>query len=110
MAKYCGKIGYATYVETAPGVWVETIVERKRYIDILNNSSRMTPTSETTNDNLSLNNRFSIVADPYAKQNFHSIRYIEFMGTKWKATNVDAASYPRLIISVGGVYNGGEQV
>jgi hypothetical protein len=30
--------------------------------------------------------------------------YVEFMGTKWKITNVEV-QYPRLILSVGGVYN-----
>lgn len=108
MARYCGKIGYATTVEVSPGVWKDEITERKHYGDVLENNARWTPVSNSTNDNLSLGNRFSIVADPYAEQNFHSMRYIEFMGTKWKITNI-TASRPRLIISVGGVYNGGEQ-
>lgn len=108
MARYCGVIGYATTVEKSPGVWKDVITERKHYGDVLENNVRWSSTSDSTNDNLSLGNRFSIVADPYAEKNFHSMRYIEFMGTKWKITNI-TASRPRLIISVGGVYNGGEQ-
>lgn len=32
------------------------------------------------------------------------MRYIEFMGAKWKITNIEV-QYPRLILTVGGVYN-----
>ena len=46
----------------------------------------------------------SIIADPFAYQNFHAMRYIEWMGAKWKITKVNVQS-PRLILSVGGVYN-----
>jgi hypothetical protein len=54
---------------------------------------------------LAINNQISIVADPFANQNFHSMKYVEFMGTRWKITNVDV-QYPRLILTMGGVYNG----
>lgn len=108
MAKFCGVIGYATPIEVSPGVWTDVITERKHYGDVLENNVRWSSVSDSTNDNLSLGNRFSILADPYAEQNFHSMRYIEFMSTKWKITNV-STSRPRLIISVGGAYNGGEQ-
>ena len=105
MAKFYGKIGYGVTEETSPGVWVEQITERNYYGDIVRNTRRL-QTVDQLNDNINIANEFSIVADPYAMDNFHSMRYIEFMGTKWKISNVDASSYPRLIISVGGVYNG----
>ena len=108
MAKFCGIIGYATQVEISPGVWQDKIIERGHQGDILDNTGRWTSSTDSTNDNLSLGNKFSIMASPYILKNHHSMRYIEFMGVKWKITSVDY-KHPRLIISVGGVYNGGEQ-
>lgn len=104
MAKFYGKIGFADTVETAPGVWTEQIVERNYFGDIIRNTRRL-QSSDQLNDNINISNEFSIVADPYANNNFHSMRYIEFMGAKWKITNVEDR-YPRLILTVGGVYNG----
>ena len=104
MAKYYGKIGYIEDVETAPDIWKSQIVEREYYGEFIRNSSKF-QTSGGVNDNVNVSNEISIVADPYATQNFSSMRYIEFMGTKWKITNVEVR-YPRLILSVGGVYNG----
>lgn len=104
MAKFYGVIGYATTVETKPGVWEEQITERKYYGDLIRNTRRL-ESSGNLNDNVTINNEISIVADPYAYENFHSMRYVKFMGTAWKITSVDV-QYPRLILSVGGVYNG----
>lgn len=107
MAKFYGAIGYAELVETKPGVWTETIVERKYSGDITRNSRRLQG-ADQLNDNLNVSNEISIVADPYANQNFHAMRYVQFMGTKWKISNVDVR-FPRLILTIGGLYNG-EQV
>ena len=104
MAKFYGKIGYAETKETKPGVWVEQITERSYYGDITRNYRRL-QSAEQLNDDININNEIRIVADPYAIDNFHSMRYAEFMGTKWKITNVEV-SYPRLILTLGGLYNG----
>ena len=104
MAKFYGKIGYAETKETKPGVWVEQITERSYYGDVTRNSRRL-QSAEQLNDDININNEIRIVADPYAIDNFHSMRYAEFMGTKWKITNVEV-SYPRLILTLGGLYNG----
>lgn len=104
MAKWYGTIGFAEMVETTPGVHEEQITERKYYGD-LNRNTRRLQTADQLNDNITISNELSIVADPYVEHNFHSIRYVEFMGTKWKATNVEVV-YPRLIMTLGGVYNG----
>lgn len=103
MAKWFGKIGYAETVETVPGVWKEQITEREYYGDLIRNNRRLQSASQV-NDNIEISNEISIVADPYANENFHSMRYVEFMGTKWKITSVDV-QYPRLTLSLGGVYN-----
>lgn len=104
MAKFYGKIGYANTVETKPGVYEEQIVERSYYGDLIRNSRRL-QSADQVNDDINIGNEISIVADPYATNNFHTMRYAVFMGTKWKISNVEV-SYPRLILTLGGVYNG----
>ena len=104
MAKYYGKIGYAETVETNPGVWTEQITERSYYGDMIRNTRRL-QSAEQVNDNINIANDLSIIADPYAINNFHTMRYAEFMGTKWKISNVEV-QYPRLILTLGGLYNG----
>lgn len=104
MTKWFGVIGYAETVETTPGVWEEKIVERSYFGDVTRNTRRL-QTTDQVNDNIDISNTISVVADPYAYQNFHAIRYVEFMGAKWKASSVDV-QHPRLNLSLGGVYNG----
>lgn len=104
MAKFYGAIGYAKTVETMPGVWTEQITERDYYGDVIRNSRRL-QSSDKVNDDININNQISIVADPYAINNFHSMRYAEFMGAKWKISDVEV-QYPRLLLTLGGLYNG----
>lgn len=104
MAKFFGIIGYAETVETVPGVWTEQITKREYYGDLTRNTRRL-QTADKLNDDINITNELSIVADPYAMNNFHSMRYVEFMGTAWKITNVEV-QYPRLILTLGGVWNG----
>ena len=104
MARFFGKVGYEITEETTPGVWTATIVERDYYGDTLRNSRRLS-SSDKVNDDITISNEISIIADAYAYQNFHLIRYAEFMNVKWKITNVEVQR-PRLILTLGGVYNG----
>lgn len=103
MAKWYGMIGFGVTEETDPGLWEETIEERNYYGDLLSNYRKL-QNSGGVNDDVNIANKISIIADPFANQNFHSIRYAEFMGAKWKVTDVEV-QYPRLILSLGGVYN-----
>lgn len=103
MTKWYGKIGFESTVEDTPGVWVEKIEERPYFGDVLRNFRRW-QNGEYLNDDLNVSNQISVVADPFAYQNFHSIRYVEFMGARWKVSSVEV-QYPRLILEVGGVYN-----
>ena len=98
MNKFYGKIGYAISEETVPGVWVERIVERSYYGDVIRNIRRL-QSSENLNDNINISNEISIVADAFANQNFHSMRYVEYMGTKWKVSSIEV-KYPRLILKI----------
>lgn len=104
MSKFFGIIGYAETKEPVPGVWKEEIVKRNYYGDVIRNTRRL-QTADQLNDNINVSNEISIVADPYANENFHSMRYVEFMGAKWKISNVNVQP-PRLILEIGGLYNG----
>ena len=104
MAKFYGKIGYAETLKTAPGVYEDVITEREYFGDLIRNTRRL-QSSDKVNDDINISNEISIVSDPFAVQNFHSMRYVEFMGAKWKITNVEV-QYPRLILTIGGLYNG----
>jgi len=104
MAKFFGPIGYAETTETAPGVWREHIAERNYYGDVIRNTRRL-EAGVSINDNVTSNNLISVVADPYAYQNFHTMRYIRWMGASWKITNVEVQR-PRLLLTMGGIYNG----
>lgn len=104
MARWCGKVGFIVTEETSPGVNKEVAVERTYYGDLIKNYRRL-QSSDKLNDDVTISNEISIVADPYARENFHAIRYAEFMGTKWKVSSIDV-QYPRLILSMGAIYNG----
>ena len=104
MAKFYGEIGYAETVASKPGVWTEQITKRNYYGELVRNTRRLQTVSQLY-DNINVANAISILADPYANENFHSMRYVEFMGAKWKISNVEV-QYPRLILTLGGVYNG----
>lgn len=106
MAKFCGKIGFAESKEFSPGVWVDEITERQYYGE-LRRLQRSSQTTDRLNDDIRITNEISIIADPYANENLNSIRYVEFMGARWKVTSVEVA-FPRLNLTTGGVYNGNE--
>lgn len=106
MAKFYGEIGYAETQETSSGVWTEVITKRSYFGDVLR-ISRALQSNENVNDNVTINNEISIVADPFAYQHFHAMRYIKWMGSSWKITSVDVQR-PRLILRIGGLYHGEE--
>lgn len=103
--RWYGKIGYDVTEETRPGIWETRPVERYYYGDVIRNTGRWSMTSESTNGSMSVNNQISVVADPYAYEHFHHIRYVEFMGDICDVTSIEVQR-PRLILTIGGVYNG----
>jgi hypothetical protein len=103
MGKYYGAIGFFATEETAPSVWQEHITERFYYGDVLQFNRSMV-SSDKVNDDININNKISIVADPFAYENCSTMRYISWMGAKWKITNVEPL-YPRMILTIGGLYN-----
>lgn len=106
MAKFSGMIGFIETKQTQPGYWEPCATEKKYYGDITRNINRYQNTNKI-NDDITISNVISIVADPYANKNFQYIKYVKWMGSKWTVTNIEVA-HPRLILSLGGMYNGTE--
>lgn len=104
MPKFRGVVGFASIVEKEPGIHVEDIIERRYKGDLLRNNRRLEP-SGNINDNINISNEISILGDAYAFNHFHAMRYVEFAGAKWKVSSVDATKRPRLVLTLGGLYN-----
>lgn len=104
MARFCDVIGYGESVETAPGVWEDLITEMTYYGDVIRNSRR-TESGEGVLDDVRVNNSISIVADEFAIKHFSIIKYVRWTGELWTITSVESRP-PRLILNLGGVYNG----
>ena len=104
MAKWYGKIGYVSNVLTAPSVWKNQETVREYFGDVTRHSSGWAGNSDSTNDDLTVDIQISIVADQFAYQHFSSMKWIELYDVKWKITKVEPR-HPRLILTVGGIYN-----
>ena len=104
MAKFYGKVGYGEAVESGPGVWTDTIIERIYMGDVPRNARRLESGDQLNND-LKVNNSISIVADAYANEHFFAMRYVEWQGVRWIISEVTVEP-PRLLLRLGGVYNG----
>lgn len=105
--KFSGKIGFwEKDEEMKPGVFKPKIVEKSYTGDVLRNIRRFQTVENQQNDNLVISNRLSILSDLYMQKNWSSIKYVFWNNVKWKVNSVDIGSYPRVIIELGGVYNG----
>ena len=107
MAKFHGYIGFAgEQSETSPGIWTETITEREYGGDLLR-FTRRSNDSGKINDDMTISNQISVIGDAYLNENLYRIRYLTFMGAKWKIELVDV-DYPRITFTLGGLYHGPE--
>ena len=109
MAKFYGVIGYVLTVEDpeAPSSYIFQTEEREYSGDVTRNLSKYESGGQVVDD-FNISNTISIVADPFAFQNFQAMKYIEYMGAKWKIRNAEV-QYPRIILNIGGVWNGDEE-
>lgn len=111
MARLFGKVGFVKTEETDPvdhpGVWNPVITEREYYGDIIRNSRRWDQNSGGVNDNLVMNHTISIVADDYANRNLGAMKYVRWRGERWQISTIEIQR-PRIILTLGGVYNGPE--
>lgn len=103
-SRWYGKIGFGVTKETYKGVWKSEIEEREYYGNIISVRQSKENQSNSTNDNIRINSKISIIDDGYISVNCASIRYVEFMGALWKVTEV-TPEYPRLVLTLGGVYD-----
>ena len=97
-------IGFGITQNESPGVFSEKIVERKYYVDKIFDS-RKYDQNNSINGSIDLSNKFSIVCDPFARENYLNMRYITWMGVKWRISTI-TVDYPRLTLSVSGEFNG----
>jgi hypothetical protein len=106
MARFYGEIGYGNSVEYPPdsGIYVDRIIEYSYYGDVIRNTRRI-ESGESLNDDISVGNSISIIANEYAVEHFMKIKYVRWAGVLWTVTDVEVKS-PRLILSLGSVYNG----
>lgn len=104
MAKFHDAVGYAESYEVRPGVWIDQMIEISYFGDVLRNTRRLSDGTGLNND-LSVGNTISILADPYALEHFFAIRYVKWAGALWTVTEVEVKR-PRLLLKLGGVYNG----
>lgn len=104
MARFYGEVGYGTTVEKSRGVWVDDVIEYPYRGDVVRNSRRLED-GESVNDNISVGNSISIVADAYAREHIFAMRYVRWQGALWKIVEVEVVR-PRLLLRLGGVYNG----
>lgn len=102
--RYFGKVGYVGTRDIGSGVFEPFVEERPYYGEVTRLQSRWEG-GASINDNVSINNQISILADPFAYENFQYIKYVEFMDTMWNVNSIEVQR-PRLILTIGGVYNG----
>lgn len=104
MARFYGNVGYGVPNEPVNGVWSDTVTELPYYGEVLSEARSLVPT-EQVNDDIRFQHRISIIADAYAFEHYQWIKYVEEAGSLWVVTNV-AVERPRLILTLGGVYDG----
>lgn len=102
--RFYGKIGFGVQQETDQDVWTDAIEERAYQGDVITNRWRK-DSGEGINDNLNVTNQISIVADSYALRYLQNMRYVEWMGSKWKISSAEL-SHPRVILTLGGMWHG----
>lgn len=102
--KFYGEVGFVEVTEKRPGVKTLKPVEYKYTGDVLRRSLRY-QAGNAVNDTITPSQQISILVDPYARNHVGSIKYVKWMGTAWKVTEA-SLQYPRLILTLGGAYNG----
>ena len=79
MSKWFGKLGFVETKETELSVHSEIVTERDCYGDLTRNTRRL-QSGDKVNDDISLANTLSIIADPYIQEHFCFLRYVTLYG------------------------------
>lgn len=106
MAKFRGRVGYVQTVESSPDIWTTTETIRFYRGDLVREQRRWEGAEDHPNEDLSISNEISILADKFAYENLNAMKWVEVFGSKWKINSV-TLNYPRITLTLGGVYNGG---
>ena len=107
MAKFYGAVGFTISKETPEGsdIWIQDETIRYYTGDIIRNQRRWV-NGQSVNSDLEISNEISLVMDDFLQDNIGFVKWVEFMGAKWKVQSI-TLEYPRIRITLGGVYNGG---
>lgn len=103
MTRFFGKVGYAK--STRSGGVVEDVITERSYGGEELRNTRYFANEDSVLGKVSFQTRISILADPYALENFQDIRYVEWAGSFWAVESVQVER-PRLILLIGEKYNG----
>ena len=101
--RWHGKIGFGITKEIRKGIWKTVTEEKEYYGNIITVRQTAESQSYSTNDDIKINAKISILDDGFISVNCATIRYVEFMGTLWKVREV-TPEYPRLVLTLGGAY------
>lgn len=105
MARFSGEVGYGQAQDQGGGVWKYVITEERLYRGDVIRNSRNQAGDQKVNDDITVSNTISIVADDYAIEHYSTIKYVRWNGVLWTVTSVEVQR-PRLILTIGKVYNG----
>ena len=101
--KYSGYIGFVKTEETSPGVYKENRTSRRYRGDVLRNVRRFSG-ADKVNEDIVVSNELSIVADDYMTSNLSYMKWVTWMGSKWKIQSIDI-QFPRINLTIGDIYN-----
>lgn len=101
--KFYGNIGFVKTMEQETGMYLPYLSAKPYRGDVIRNIRRV-KSGEGINDDITLNNEISIVADSFATENIGYMRYVEWFGQKWSIESAEIVP-PRIILTLGGVYN-----
>lgn len=105
MARFHGKVGFTIYIDDqTTGIADEQVVERTYFGTVTEHRRSWNPSDMVTKD-LRLSNQISITADDFAFKHSSAICYCEYMGGLWEVSSIRVVR-PRIILNLGGVYNG----
>jgi fructose-1,6-bisphosphatase len=105
MARFYDVVGYADETtETTPGVFKDQMIAYSYYGDVIRDS-RQLDGSQKVNADVTVGVSISILADEYANEHIFAMRYVRWAGSLWTVSDV-TVQRPRLVLRLGGVYNG----
>jgi len=104
MAKFAGRVGYVTQVESRPGVWTPDEKVRTMKGDIIRQNASISDSGKVNGD-VSLNHRVSLLGDAYAFANYFNIKWIDIDSRKWEVATIEIQR-PRIVVTLGGMWNG----